>query len=448
MPASSAAGTPTRSQIEAWETAHLEAAATHWTETAQAWEGHFTTIHTGMSRPGGTAWEGAGADSAADSSWGDVVKVRGAADALHSAAAAARNGADDISWAKRQATAAITEAEQAGFTVGEDLSVKENAAGSLMRVSEARKRQMQEFADEIASRAQTLAAVDKAVAGQITGALAPLEGLSFPEDGKPGHEPTVQLVDHRFKLNPQQGDDSDKKPNPKDPHETDPNRSRDGTYGPGNSGDGKAAEKAALDAREQETGIPIIRQQVRATHPDVRHPDGTPQNRYYDGLQPTGNPDEYIGFEAKTNTESLDPKQQRFDAAVSPERPARAMLNGREIKIVGAQVVYPPEGWVPPSQQLGPGAGASAGEATAGRAPVDSGSSRFGGTHAEGAVPVAPTPTPPAPTPTPHFPDWGTHLTPQQLIDSDDPAMRVLGQQLLEQQRQRSGNVYDPDSMA
>jgi hypothetical protein len=48
------------------------------------------------------------------------------------------------------------------------------------------------------------------------------------------------------------------------------NRSRDGTYGPGNSGDGKTAEKAALDARERETGIPLERTQVRATHPDVR----------------------------------------------------------------------------------------------------------------------------------------------------------------------------------
>ncbi|MFL0156562.1 hypothetical protein [Mycobacteroides chelonae] len=456
MPATnSAAGIPTRSQIEGWETAHLTAAATHWTETAQAWESHFTTIHTGMSRPGGTTWEGAGADSAADTAFGDLVKVRGAADALHSAAEFARNGTDDIDWAKRQATAAITEAEAAGFTVGEDLSVKESAANSLLRVSAARAQQMQDFADEIASRAQTLAAVDKAVAGQITGALAPLETLTFPEDGRQGQEPTVQFVSNEFKLNPQEGDDTDKKPEPKKPHKTDPNRSEDGTYGPGNYGDGKAAAKAALDECERKTHIPLIRQEVRATHPDVNHENGKPQLRYYDALEPTGNPDEYVGIEAKTNPRSLDGKQQTFDNAVTRDRPATATLNGRTITIVDAQVVYPPEGWVPPSQQLGPGAGASAGEATAGPVPksaVDPGG--FGGVEAQGTVPVAAppatggAPVTPAPTPTPHFPDWGTHLTPQQLIDSDDPAMRVLGQQLLEQQRQRSGNVYDPDSMA
>lgn len=448
MPASSAAGTPTRSQIEAWETAHLEAAATHWTETAQAWEGHFTTIHDGMLRPGGTRWEGAGADSAADTSWGDLVKVRGAADALHSAASAARNGADDIAWAKRQATAAITEAEQAGFTVGEDLSVKEQAANSLMRVSEARQQQMQEFADEIASRAQTLAAVDKSVAGQITDALAPLETLSFPEDGHSAPEPTVQFVDHRFKLNPQDGDDSDKKPNPKDPHPTDPNRSRDGTYGPGNSGDGKAAAKAALDERERKTHIPLIRQEVRATHPDVRHDDGAPQFRYYDALEPTGNPDEYIGIEAKTNPGSLDRKQQTFDAAVSRERPATATLNGRTITIVDAQTVYPPEGWVPPSQQMAPGAGASAGEVTAGPAPVDAGG--WGGVHAEGTVPVGPAPggTPAVSVPggAPVTPNWGTHLTPQQMIDSGDPALRVAGEEI-RRQMQANGQV-DPSGTA
>ncbi|MFV8137430.1 hypothetical protein ACNQR7_07650 [Mycolicibacterium senegalense] len=445
MPATSAAGILTRSQIEGWETTHLTAAATHWAETAQAWESHFTTIHTGMSRPGGTTWEGAGADSAADTAFGDLVKVRGAADALNSAASAARNGADDIDWAKRQATAAITEAEAAGFTVAEDLSVKESAANSLLRVSAARAQQMQDFADEIASRAQTLAAVDKAVAGQITGALAPLETLTFPEDGRQGQEPTVQFVSNEFKLNPQ-GDDTDKKPEPKKPHKTDPNRSEDGTYGPGNYGDGKAAAKAALDERERKTHIPLIRQEVRATHPDVNHENGKPQLRYYDALEPTGNPDEYVGIEAKTNPRSLDGKQQTFDNAVTRDRPATATLNGRTITIVDAQVVYPPEGWVPPSQQLGPGAGASAGESTAGPAPVHSGG--WGGVEAQGTVPVTAAPaTGSAPAPSaPVTPGWGTHLTPQQMIDSGDPALRVAGEEI--RRRRAEQGFIDPDTIA
>jgi len=200
MPAtSSAAGTLTRAQIEVWDTTHLETAAAHWTETAKAWEGHFTTIHQGMLRPGGTVWEGPAAVAAADATFGDLVKVRGLADCLHTAAGHARNGAGEIGWAKRQVITTITEAEEAGFTVAEDLSVKDPSVTVLMRGWEQRQQQAQAFAIEIASRAQTLVSIDSTVAGHIAAALAPLERLSFPEVGRPRHEPMMQAVDYRFK---------------------------------------------------------------------------------------------------------------------------------------------------------------------------------------------------------------------------------------------------------
>lgn len=223
---------------------------------------------------------------------------------------------------------------------------------------------------------------------------AELEGIRFDGEGD-GRDGTIQLVDNQFPLEPAAPVD------PKDPHPTDPNRSRDGTYGPGNSGDGKAAEKAALGEREKRTGIPIERQQVLATHPDVIDPEtGKPQGRFYDGLEPTGNPDEYIGIEAKTNPGALDPKQQRFDNAVSGGKPATATLNGREITIVGTRTIYPPEGWQPPSAQPQPGA--SPGDASAGPVPgsVVDGGAGFGGAQVEGRVST------PSSSPT-----WGTDLT-------------------------------------
>ena len=122
-----ASGSLTRADIEAWSTEHLDTAATHWSSTAQAWEEHFTTIHSGMTRPGGTTWDGAGADAAAERSWADLVTVRGAADALHSASAHATTGSGDVAWAKRQALNAIVEAEEDGFTVGQDFSVKDTS---------------------------------------------------------------------------------------------------------------------------------------------------------------------------------------------------------------------------------------------------------------------------------------------------------------------------------
>jgi hypothetical protein len=420
--------TLTRSQIEGIETAHLAAAATSWAATAEQWEEHFTTIHKGTLSPGGTPWEGTGADAAQDGTFADLVKVRGMADHLHTAATAARNGADDIAWAKRQTLDVIAQAQEAGFTVGEDLSVTDRSSLLPAGAQAARQAQAEAFAAEIRAAAENLAAVDKTVAAQVSTALAPLEGTDFGDS--PG-DPTVQAVD--YKAAPPPPSDPDDQPKPKEPHATDPNRSADGTYGPGNSGDGKAAEKAALDDREARTHIPIIRDQVKATHPDVIDPiTKKPQGRLYDGLEPTGNPDEYIGIEAKTHPGAHQTRQDRFDAAVSPERPATAILNGREIKIVDVQPAYPPDGWVPPSQRTPAPGGAFGGAEAQGTAPVGAG---LAGAPVHGSAPV-----------TSAFPDWGSHQSPQEMLGSDDPVTRVLGELLLEQQHAQG--IVDPNGTA
>lgn len=200
MPAATS-GALTRSDIEAWDTTHLDAAAAHWRSTAARWEGHYETIHTGMLRPGGTAWEGTAADAAAERSWADLVKVRGAGDALYTAAGHATNGAGDIAWAKRQVLDAITEAEEAGFTVGQDFSVTDKSSGGLLRSTADRQQQAQGFATEISTRVQALAALDKQVASRITTALAPLESLRFGESTD--HNGTVQAMGLRdFKESP------------------------------------------------------------------------------------------------------------------------------------------------------------------------------------------------------------------------------------------------------
>ena len=160
MPAASD-GALTRSDIEAWDTTHLETAATHWRSTAAHWESHFETIHNGMLRPGGTTWEGTAADAAAERSWADLVKVRGAGDALYAAAGHATTGAGDIAWAKRQVLDAIAEAEEAGFTVGQDFTVTDKSADGLLRSAAGRQQQAQAFATEISTRVQALAALDK-----------------------------------------------------------------------------------------------------------------------------------------------------------------------------------------------------------------------------------------------------------------------------------------------
>jgi PPE family protein len=210
---------------------------------------------------------------------------------------------------------------------------------------------------------------------------------------------SIQAVDYKTAPPPPDPGGGDRNPN--DPNPNYPGRTNDGKYGDGNSQDGKAAEKAALDNRQEQLGIPIIRDQVRATHPDVTNPKtGQPQGRFYDGLEPTGVPGEYIGVEAKTHQGvGLTADQRRFDAAVTPQHPATAILNGQPIKIIDTDVAYPPQGWVPPPTIV-PGTAAPPGLPPP---PVLH--------QTDGAPPV------PAPGNGP-FPNWGTHVTPGEAAQS------------------------------
>lgn len=120
--------------------------------------------------------------------------------------------------------------------------------------------------------------------------------------------------------------------------------------------------------------------------------------------------------------------------------PATGTLNGQPIEVVKALEIRTPR----PGDVSPPGAGASAGEATAGPAPVsaaDSGAGGFGGARAEGTVPVSP-----APANAPNYPGWGTQLTPQEMINSDDPALQVAGQEI--RRRMAEQGVIDPDGIA
>lgn len=133
MPADVSAGIPSLSQILGWDTTHLHRAATDWTSAAQRWEQTFTDVHRGTLAPGGAAWEGSSADAAQQRTFSDLVKVRGMSDALSDAATIARRGADQLDYLKRKAVEAINEAHEAGFTVGEDLSVTDAGKYSGLR---------------------------------------------------------------------------------------------------------------------------------------------------------------------------------------------------------------------------------------------------------------------------------------------------------------------------
>jgi PPE family len=93
----------------------------------------------------------------------------------------------------------------------------------------------------------------------------------------------VQPVDNRtFKQDP-----ATPTPDPNDPsrHPVYRNHKRDGTWARKNSGlDGYPEEQEAFDAREQKTGIPIVRQKIRVKVVDPN--TGETLVREYDGLEP------------------------------------------------------------------------------------------------------------------------------------------------------------------
>jgi hypothetical protein len=211
------------SQIHAWDTAHLEDAATHWSSRAWEWEDAFTEVHARVLVPDGTPWRGTGADAAFLRTGTDKVAVSGIADSLHTAAAKAREGVGDIGWAKQSAIQAVEQAQAQGFTVGEDLSVTDRSSvGVPLAVRAARQLQAQALAADIRAQAQNLVTVDTQVATRVSTAIAGLSTVQFANTASNGgaaqrgdnpKKPKFQMVDnHTYKQ-----DGGDPAPDPPPP---------------------------------------------------------------------------------------------------------------------------------------------------------------------------------------------------------------------------------------
>jgi hypothetical protein len=193
---------PSLSQIHAWDTTHLDDAATDWSNRAWQWENTFTDVQTEALRPGGTAWSGDGAEAAAARATADKIVVSDIAGRLHTAAGAARTGAEDIAWARQHALNAITTARSAGFTVTEDLSVIPPPSSGLLHQVKLQT-QAQTLATDIRARAAELLATDTRVAGHITTATADLSAGFGEHPLTPApKKPTIQAVDHTIKETP------------------------------------------------------------------------------------------------------------------------------------------------------------------------------------------------------------------------------------------------------
>ncbi|GAS90245.1 putative uncharacterized protein [Mycolicibacterium brisbanense] len=184
--------TPTLSQIAGWDTDHLTNAASAWRAMATRWRDKFSAINDGIVSPGGTPWTGTSADAASMRSDRDRTHVFGLADRLTVAAAIAETGANDLYSAKSKALLAVASAQQAGFVVGEDLSVRDGLRAQSKPLMTVRQLQSQIIWANIQAHSLQLVATDQAVANRLQTFIAGFGNTQFPQS--PTKEPAPPKV--------------------------------------------------------------------------------------------------------------------------------------------------------------------------------------------------------------------------------------------------------------
>jgi hypothetical protein len=197
-----ATGLPTRSSIQAWDVQHLTDAADHWEGTADHWENASLQV---WQESHGLNWEGQARDALVERVTNDKTIVMSKADQLREAATIARQGAGNISAAQRRVLYAMEDAHNAGFLVGEDLSVTDTRTSKNPAELAARQAQAQTLSADIRERAAQLVGLDTEVGGNITGAAGDVGATTFTETpvAPGGKKPTIQMAGHGFKQDPQ-----------------------------------------------------------------------------------------------------------------------------------------------------------------------------------------------------------------------------------------------------
>lgn len=192
---------PTRSQIEAWTVAHLEAGSTWLPGHAQVWFDAGDKPYRAIER---ADWEGPAANAARDVYKSIRTQSFAGSRHLESAAQLLIRAADQIAAAKQRATRAIADAETEGFTVSEDLSVSFDATGLTAAEAAAKAVDLEQHTSEIHSAATNLANTEDFFARSITTAASQLHDIIPAPATTPGEAsmPTVQAASFTPKLAP------------------------------------------------------------------------------------------------------------------------------------------------------------------------------------------------------------------------------------------------------
>ncbi|WP_374024687.1 hypothetical protein [Mycobacterium sp. HNNTM2301] len=188
------AGVPGLSALLAWPTDHLTEAADYWEIVS---ERSYGVAHQVWRDALSVDWHGDAAVAMRGAAYADMTSTTAVVDQLRAAAAVARRAASDLTAARSRVRYAVEDGRNAGFVVGEDLSVRDRMVGGSAAQRAARQAQAQALAGDIRQRAAQLVSVDQAAAGKIRAAVAGIRD-TFPAGSH------VRGVDnHAFKDAPQ-----------------------------------------------------------------------------------------------------------------------------------------------------------------------------------------------------------------------------------------------------
>lgn len=174
-------GSPTRSEIENWDTSDLDNAATRWRLLAARSEELFAQHRHNISTAGGTDWSGDARDAALDRINSDMRVVHHQGVTQREAANIAEDGSRDIQTAKHDVLNAIAAAEADGFRVDENLSVTDTRRADISTIA-ARHTSRQEHAEDIRWNTEHLLQADAYLGERLQAKADELEGIRFTDD--------------------------------------------------------------------------------------------------------------------------------------------------------------------------------------------------------------------------------------------------------------------------
>jgi hypothetical protein len=313
----------TRSAIEDFTTSDFANAAARWRTAADQSDEVFDRHRQNIASPGGTTWEGGAKDVALDRATADGVVARDQNGVVREAAGIAENAVTDINAAQREVLAAITAAEDDGFTVAEDLKMTDARRYDINTVLE-RNKAAKEHAEDIRWYAERLGQTVAFAEGRLQEKAGELEGIRFEGEGESRDgEPTVRLVDNKVQDKP----DEARKDEPGDK----PAEQATGQVGP------FAVPKAVEDAAKKPEDK-LTASDAGGDLGDLLGANDTPEGKPEDGQEATPGDEKPAGLPPVLSRVPPPPDKVTIDRQAAKVEAARQALDAAQTKANDAAV--------------------------------------------------------------------------------------------------------------